>query len=77
MRAFICEKDNCDGVERFCFRYLLLIITLIRVYLVSLVMLTVEKNKTKKKKQILKTETLNRMPCCENVYKATEGVEQS
>lgn len=49
MRAFICEKDNCDGVERFCFRYLLLIITLIRVYLVSLVMLTVEKNKTKKK----------------------------
>lgn len=47
MRAFICEKDNCDGVERFCFRYLLVIITLIRVYLVSLVMLTVgKKNKT-------------------------------
>ena len=72
MRAFICEKDNCDGVERFCFRYLLVIITLIRVYRVSLVMLTVEK----KTKQILKTETLNRMPC-ENEYKATEGVEQS
>lgn len=47
MRAFICEKDNCDGVERFCFRYLLLIITLIRVYLVSLVMLTVGKKKNK------------------------------
>lgn len=47
MRAFICEKDNCDGVERFCFRYLLVIITLIRVYLVSLVMLTVGKKKNK------------------------------
>ena len=43
MRAFISEKDNCDGVERFCFRYLLVIITLITVYRVSLAMLTVEK----------------------------------
>lgn len=36
-----------------------------------------KKQNKKKKTQILKTETLNRMPCCENVYKATEGVEQS
>lgn len=49
MWVFICEKDNCDGVERFCFRYFLFIIILIRVYLVSLVMLIVEKNKIKKK----------------------------
>lgn len=46
MWVFICEKDNCDGVEKFCFRYFLVIIILIRVYLVSLVMLIVgKKNK--------------------------------